>query len=369
MIFQCYKSFWVFTFGWLFIFLNIYRGKPPYVFTYWGILGCAAWIPSGLGTIASVPRLGVGMAIVINTGTSATLQFLVGQLSFIGETMKKHGTPGHEYVLAPFFLVGVIIGMTGLVLSPTMRCPERRRVRESSMTEHLSLPATDSRDIATGAGESVQQQDDNESTITKADLLIGLLCAFSAGCFSALQFAVITIGKRVEAGRLGVTTCNDSPLCTNEFDSFGSYMTSFGIGAGLLTPLYLSMYVATEKYQGRDLPPSHFHTLKILGSLAGWCWVAGNVFQSAAVNRGGSSVMGPANQAIQLITSGAWGLLFYREVKDPKRILCWVISAAWTVAFVILLGNEKAKAPSSTTTPMPTFLSTESFLFRQRQIR
>merc|ERR1711939_995257 len=100
-----------------------------------------------------------------------------------------------------------------------------------------------------------------------------------------------------------------------------------------MTSFYVSLFAGTERCQGRPMPQSHFKVLRFLGSIAGWCWVAGNVFQTSAVNRGGSSVMGPANQAIQLITSGAWGLIYYREVKQPVRILCWVLSAAWTVAF------------------------------------
>lgn len=332
MIFQCYKSFWVFTLGFMFIIFNIIGGKPAYVFTYWGILGAAAWIPSGLGTIASVPRLGVGMAIVVNTGTSATFQFLVGIM--VGEKMKMHGSPGHEYVLAPYCLIGIVLGMAGLVLSLTLKFPDRRQVGDA--TERLENAQSILSDVDVSA---VGQP--TSGTISKSDLIIGLSCAFGAGIFSALQFAVISIGHKVEDP--GCTECPAHAHYINEFDSFGSYMTSFGIGAGLITPLYLGLFTASETCAGRDLPESHFQTLKLLGSCAGWFWVAGNVFQSAAVNRGGDAVMGPANQACQLITSGAWGLLYYREVRDPKRIGCWLLAAAWTVCFVILLGREKQK--------------------------
>jgi len=324
MIFQCYKSFWVFVLGFGFIFLNLARGQPAYVPTYWGILGAAAWIPSGLGTIAAVPRLGVGMAIVINTGTSSALQFLTGFL--VGEGMKKHGTPPHTYVLAPYYLVAIIIGMAGLVLSPTLKC-KKRQVAVADVE---------------GQDQPLQQEVAESGSISTTDLIAGLLAALMAGIFSALQFAVITIGKKHEDPCPDTHDCPGYAHFKEEFDSFGSYMTSFGIGAGLMTSIYLSIFAGTEKCQGKELPQSHFQTLRVLGSIAGWCWVAGNCFQSAAVNRGGSSVMGPANQAIQLITSGAWGLLWYKEVKEPIRIVCWLLSAAWTIVFVILLGQEKA---------------------------
>lgn len=328
MIFQCYKSFWVFVLGFGFIFLNLARGQPAYVPTYWGILGAAAWIPSGLGTIASVPRLGVGMAIVINTGTSSALQFLTGFL--VGEGMKVHHTAsGTAYVLAPYYLIGIIVGMAGLVLSPTLKCKQQ--------TSQVAVV-----DAEGQKPEQPLQQTAESGSISTTDLIVGLLAALMAGCFSALQFAVITIGKKQEDPCPETHTCPEYKHFQEEFDSFGSYMTSFGIGAGIMTSFYLSIYAGTEKCQGKELPQSHFQTLRILGSIAGWCWVGGNCFQSAAVNRGGSSVMGPANQAIQLITSGAWGLLWYREVKDPKRIVCWLLSCAWTIVFVILLGQEKA---------------------------
>jgi hypothetical protein len=268
------------------------------------------------------------------------LQFLVGQL--VGERMKHHGASG--YVLAPYYLSAVVIGMTGLVLAPTLKLGKPRPVKSAPSPAHYLPPQRPH-----GDDEAAAPLHDSVGVAGPSrfrEMTVGILCAFLAGVFSALQFAVITIGKKLESRRSGDPACeanyDDCPdWFKNEFDSFGSYMVTFGIGAGSVTALYLGVFVGVQRATSRPLPQSHFGILKILGSIAGCCWVAGNVFQSAAVNRGGSSVMGPANQAIQLITSGAWGLLYYREVKEPVRILCWVLSAAWTVTFVILLGREK----------------------------
>eukprot|EP00927_Polykrikos_kofoidii_P017720 TRINITY_DN18099_c0_g1_i1.p1 TRINITY_DN18099_c0_g1~~TRINITY_DN18099_c0_g1_i1.p1 ORF type:complete len:370 (+),score=48.08 TRINITY_DN18099_c0_g1_i1:63-1172(+) len=323
LVFQCYKSCWVFILGFLFIVLNLIRGLPWFVFTYWGILGAAAWVPSGLGTIASVPRLGIAVGVVISTGTSATLQFAFGQA--MGETMKKHGSPGHEYVIAPFYLIAVLVGMVGLVFAPSLKCGDTNQ-RES---EHLT----------TGEQEGARELQHLTRTTFNSTFLIGLVCAVFAGVFSAVQYALCNIGKH--AMEPDCTDCPEHTLWMNQFDSFGSYEISFGIGAALSTSLYLGLFVSKEKCQGNELPKSHFQLLRILGSIAGWCWVGGNTFMTAAVNRGGNSVMGPANQAAQLITSGAWGLIYYREVRGAKQIIAWLLSAVWTVAFVILLSREK----------------------------
>jgi len=329
MVFQCYKSFWVFVLGFGFIASNLLRGLPAYVFTYWAILGAAAWIPSGLFTIAAVPRIGVGMTAVLNTGTSAALQFVVGQL--LDEKMKLHGMPGHEYVIAPYFVLGILLGMAGLVLVPTLRCSRGASVAPRRLMEGVVEDGTPQACSQDGAASAVRRN---------SDLVIGTLCATACGCFSALQYGLISIGKKIESDKIHCSACPERDRFEHEFDDFGSYMTSFGIGTGFLTLLFLGFFGAVERCQGRKFPAMHFQTLRVPGSIAGWCWVCGNVFQSAAVNRGGSSVMGPSNTAIQLLSSGVWALLYYREIRNPKRIIGWILCAVWTVAFVVLLGRE-----------------------------
>jgi uncharacterized membrane protein len=46
-------------------------------------------------------------------------------------------------------------------------------------------------------------------------------------------------------------------------------------------------------------------------------------------------------QATQLVTSGLWGLLYYREIRG-RALWIWVCFALWTIVAVVLLGMEKA---------------------------
>merc|ERR1712137_260810 len=181
--------------------------------------------------------------------------------------------------------------------------------------------------------------DAESKTMPVKDVVAGCILAVMAGVFSGLQFGVIQIGKK--AMKPNCTDCPAHDLYQHQFDTFGSYMVNFGIGTAIATPIYLGLLAIPEKMKGREAPPFHFDVLKIFGTIAGLCWVCGNVFQSSANNVGGGSVMGPANHAMQLITAGAWGLVYYREVKDPKRVLAWVFFALWTSVFVILFGREK----------------------------
>ena len=52
------------------------KDVPVFVFTYWGIISAAGWIPAGLGTIFAVPIIGVSFEICIAAGSSSILQFL-----------------------------------------------------------------------------------------------------------------------------------------------------------------------------------------------------------------------------------------------------------------------------------------------------
>lgn len=115
IIFQCYKTFWVFLTGWIFVLWNLVSGKPLiFEFSWWGVVSGLAWVPSGLSTIASVPRLGVGLAIAISTGTASVLSFLVFWL-VLGEKMKEHMIDGHEIAIAPIYLLCILAGMVSLV--------------------------------------------------------------------------------------------------------------------------------------------------------------------------------------------------------------------------------------------------------------
>ena len=49
----------------------------------------------------------------------------------------------------------------------------------------------------------------------------------------------------------------------------------------------------------------------------------------------------PISVAVSLVTSGFWGLAWYREVTGAAAIALWCAAAAWTMVAVILLGMEK----------------------------
>lgn len=337
IIFQCYKTFWVFLTGWIFVLWNLVSGKPLiFEFSWWGVVSGLAWVPSGLSTIASVPRLGVGLAIAISTGTASVLSFLVFWL-VLGEKMKEHMIDGHEIAIAPIYLLCILAGMVSLVAAPGVLKRQGAQAQQPDQGLNTQL----------SQNGSSQTLDDFQRPSTPEKVrttLTGLCFACLAGVMSAVQFGSVNLGKDAAQSADGcsgdMSKCSD--VLKEQFNNFGSWEASFGIGALIATGGYLAVFYSLAIAQKRPLPEFHFEALRFPGSLAGLLWVLGNFFQLAAVVRGGAAVMVPANQGIQLVTSGAFGLFYYWEVPDRRRMLAWIVAALWTLTFIIFLSREKA---------------------------
>jgi hypothetical protein len=189
---------------------------------------------------------------------------------------------------------------------------------------------------------SLVMQEDSRSDASRGEFVLGVVLAMLTGVLSTMKYTLKHIGQRlaIESG---------SDTVEAEFGVFESYMISFGVGCAIVTPFYFAMLALWQRgIQHKELPSLEFPVMKIYGTLAGVIWFAAYICQQCAVDTGGQGAMGPANSASHLIVAGVWGLLYYREMKERAQILCWVLSAAWTITFVILLSNElEAKEASA----------------------
>lgn len=317
MVFQCYKSFWVFALGWLFLIPNYFAGRAIiFEFTWWAVLSTLAWIPAGIFSIAAVPRIGMSMAFVLNAGTSAWLSFMVFWL-FLDEKMLTHAIRGHNIYLAPVYCACLLFGMYRLVAAaakPTLK-----------KDEHVLASV------------------DGPASFLDSDWFLGVFMALAAGVCSALQAGAVTIGRRQAMYQAGCVQMSSCPQDVQErFNSSGSWMASFGIGAALVTTVFMLALVAHQRWHGLPVPPPRFDVMRGPGSIAGILWCAGNFFITMAITRGGNSVVVPACNAIIIMTTGMWGLLYYHEVRGWDRIVRWCGAALFTLASMILLSRERA---------------------------
>lgn len=274
MIFQAFKSFWVFATS-LFALAAIAAAGRSYQFSWWAFASAAVWVPSGVGTIYAVTHLGLSMAIVVSCATSAVLSFLVFWLVF-DEEIKRHDIGGAQVYTAPIYLTMIIIGMFGLVFAQKLAGGRRRACVKKSDDEH-----DDDDGGPPSESEQLIQPAPDKAPLNARRLLSGasgLLAALGAGLFSAMQFGLINAGKRYEEAKAGCagkpSTC--PPELTERFNNFGSWMLSFGIGAALVTLAFLGALSATRLLAGRRPPPVHWRVMRAPGTLAGLCWAIAN---------------------------------------------------------------------------------------------
>ena len=80
--------------------------------------------------------------------------------------------------------------------------------------------------------------------------------------------------------------------------------------------------------RGAPCPPSlELRVMLGPGSGAGIFWTVANVCATLAVLRGGQATTIATINCFSLITSGLWGLLWYRELKGRPAVACAVAAA------------------------------------------
>jgi len=256
----------------------------------------------------------------------------------LDQAMKTHGES--ETPLAPVYMVGVVLGMIGLILSPRLRCgggnaDGTAKLNSDAPTESTLSMSTLSMSFAL-EDASVLLPEETKPDSSRREFMVGVFLAMFAGVCDAGKSAVKNFGSMQESG---------SDNAEAQFSLWSSWMISFGVGCAFVTPIYLALFAVWQKgIKHKELPSTEFHVMKIYGFFAGAIWFAGYICMQGANDVGGQGAMGPAGNASQLITAGLWGLLYYREIKGRVQITCWVLCALWTVSFAILLSTELEEA-------------------------
>ena len=352
VVFQMYKSVWVFIFGLICMAVRLARGLPL-AFTPWATASAVAWIPSGLFTIVAVPMIGVGSAVLTTAAFGSSLSFLVFWLA-LNEKVKTHQVAGHEIVLAPWYMLGILVGMAMLVAAhqcsiraQKQKAPDSPLLADVSDEEREAAPdhaprptmaASERRgeraNEVAAARTSLKSPPTAGSSVARLGLItLGYASAATSGVFSCLQYGLITLGHRMSGVPNGAKD--------ERFDALGSWLLLFGASAVLCTLLAWALVAIHCRTNGRPAPSAQLRVMAIPGSCAGIFWSLANLLTTLAVLRGGNAVTLAQVNAAGLVTSGAWGLLWYREIRGWTAV-AWVGAAAFTVGMSILLGFEKA---------------------------
>jgi len=281
------------------------------------------------------------MTIVISCASNAILSFLVFWLVF-DEDIKQHEINGHEIYLAPAYLAAIVVGMVGLVYAPKLNTSTAAKTEPSAGT--LSVPPASTASRTPDLAREMLMPVANDSHAIQATgaperkgglgvQLLGMLAGLGSGVFGAVQYGCVNAGKRYERHKAGCADDPDScPAALREqFDNFGSWMVSFGLGAALVTLSFLTLLSAGRRVlAGKPPPQLHLKVMRVPGSTAGLCWALANFCGTAANARGGSAITMAQMSAIQLVTSGLWGLFYYGEIRG-RAMYVWALCAVWTI--------------------------------------
>jgi len=125
-----------------------------------------------------------------------------------------------------------------------------------------------------------------------------------------------------------------------------AFIISFAIGAAIVTASFwilrclFSIYTTKSISLGyQALPSFHLNVMWLPGGLSGLVWSIGNFGSILAVSNLGQAIGLSLGQAA-MIVSGLWGIFWYKEIVDSRKIMLWFMSAIVTCLSITALCYE-----------------------------
>lgn len=313
--FQFMKSACVFLTSWIILTWK------PFVFTLWGLVGAALWIPAGLLYITSIQLTGVAFAAPIANGVQVIVSFCWGAFYFKEEV--------HSWWLAALAMVIMIIGMTGISLAVNyeqIKASKEAKARQYSINVSAP-PVSEDSPLLNGGDEPIykekeyryvpdqeSQKSENKSDFRK--FVLGIVCALCSGFFGATQNVPL---KHAPPAAHGI-----------------QYVISFGIGAVAVITIFTTVYCIIRAIMGKGLPTVNLKLSGGPGALAGVLWSAGNVCNIYTVYAWGTTVGFPLVMC-NMMVAGCWGVFYYNEAPSWKMKVAFVFSCAILLGGVTIL--------------------------------
>eukprot|EP00929_Paragymnodinium_shiwhaense_P033076 TRINITY_DN18232_c0_g1_i2.p1 TRINITY_DN18232_c0_g1~~TRINITY_DN18232_c0_g1_i2.p1 ORF type:complete len:343 (+),score=57.87 TRINITY_DN18232_c0_g1_i2:86-1114(+) len=303
LIYQAYKSFWVFATCWLVLLIE------PFEFSFWGLASGLFWVPSGIAAVIAVRNVGIAYAQAIWQVAMILTNFAWGFFILHDEGVKS--------VLATVAAVALIVGG---VVGMTMALHWKPRRLDSLKITFLEE-----------AREGSENEDDAHPSVSAADC--------HKACDDRKPQGSFILGT---AAALFVGIWGGSNLIPAQYTPYKGvhFVISFGVGSMLTTIGFLLTYFLYLTVCRREpLPPFHPRAMALPGFLSGCLWALGNFCSLYLVNAVGQGI-GTAFLQSSVIVSGLWGILYYKEMKGTV-IFYWMFSCLLCLAGTLLLAHEK----------------------------
>lgn len=355
LVFQSYKTFMCFLTSWLVLLLG-----QELTYTPWGIVSGLFWVPGGVAAIYAIRSAGLGVSLGIGSTFIVLVSFTWGIFIFHEGVRTILGAS-----IAIFFMVVGLWGMSYYSSPEQAHSEEESTVgRASSVTrsesegrhlEKYQEVETDEADDSPYQSKLVDDiiADDESSQRTMSS---GNPLELSTRKDSERRDTVNLWGYKICRRRLGLAGAVFNgvwggsimvPMHYSKRNTGGlGYVISFAIGASIVTLFlwvlrYCYHVVRTGSFTRayRSLPSFHIRVMWLPGGIAGTLWSIGNLCSIISVQYLGEAVGYSVTQAAML-TSGLWGIFYFKEVEGCLPISKWFLSASITVAGILLLSYE-----------------------------
>lgn len=344
-VFQTYKVIMCFFTSWLGLFWGI-----KFNFTWWGIVGASLWVPGATGGIFAVRNVGIALSVGIWASVTVLMSYIWGILIF-NENVRSEW----DIFLTMVLLAVGFVGMS-YAISKTRTYKHSDNGSENGENDDISRTeplievefsfGSDNKD------ENLTKRSTSTTGDTEEYFLVDVNNHYDREEKPPIRVLGINVSRKV-AGVCGAimngTLSGSSfiPIHYLREDEGGlSYIISFGIGAVIVTVfLWIVRYlllVCKFKSCGKayeSLPSFHLKTMAISGCSAGFIWSIGNLGNTLAVTYLGNGIGLSLGQGA-LIISGLWGIFYYREVTDRRKIIVWFVSATTALYSIIKISQE-----------------------------
>jgi len=269
-----------------------------------GVFFATLWILSQVFGFNAINAIGYAVAPAIWIGVTICVSFVWGVAVFNNPV---HSWPGAVAALT-LMLVGVCLAASSSTISDSQ---EQRRARQVSPTDSGVLLAANQK--SPGAGMAV----------------FGIISACLCGlCNGSLMVSLTCFQNGCDA--IGIRKYEGSVLAPL------AILPSLAVGIVVMQPVLFFLYWGRSILAGRR-PKFHFSKVAVSGLLTGAFWGMGNFNAMYATVYLQQTIGFPLTQ-LCLILSGAWGILYYREIKGAKAIGTFVLASVIILAGATLDG-------------------------------
>jgi len=313
-VFQFLKSASVFVTSWLILTWK------PFLFTYWGFVGAALWIPAGLLFITSVKLTGVAFATPIANGVQVIVSFCWGAFFFKEKV--------HNPYLSVLAMLIMILGMIGISIAVNYEKMQKAKLERLqaltiNVAEQSESEQSDAEKIRLIKPKQDQQKNQQQTKSSKSKefvtFCLGIGCAIVSGFFGGTQNVPL---KHAPEAAHGI-----------------QYIFSFGIGSVCVITAASIIYVLVRVFILRiGLPIVKPKVSLIPGTIAGCLWSCGNVCQLYATLNFGTTVGFPLVMC-NMMVAGLWGVFYYNEAKSILLKSLFIASCLTLLGGVTLLSK------------------------------